>query len=1228
MKHLKLSFLFIVLMSMVGVKTFAHDIEVQNSDGVTIYYNWTNGNTLEVTYYYSYNPGYYDDYGNWVESSESEQRPYSGSVVIPSTVRPYGTTYTVTRIGDEAFLNCSSLTSVTILSSVTSIGYHAFYDCYALESVTIPSSVTSIGNGAFGLMYVEFGGYDDESNHLTSVTVKMETPVEIDSSTFPNRTHAKLFVPKGCKAAYESADYWKEFEEIIEMSNIDFADANVKDICVSEWDINGDGELNEYEAAQVYSIGYGIFSNNKNITSFDELQYFTGLRSIGSSAFSSCSGLKSVIIPSGVTSIGSSAFSSCSCLTSVNIPSGVTNIGSSAFQNCSRLREVNYDATNCTEMGSQYSLVFEECSSFTTLRIGENVQTIPNYAFSGCSCLTSVNIGNSVTSIGSSAFYNCSGLTSVNISDLAIWCKINFVNASDNPLYYAHHLFLNGEEITDLAIPSNVEQIKNYTFYGCTSLTSLNIPSSVTSIAYDYQGKNAFYGCSNLDFITVDENNSKYDSRDDCNAIIETESNKLIYGCKNTVIPSSVTSIDKYAFKGCSTLSSINIPGNIKSLSFDFKDCTSLTSITVGEGAERILASGFNGLKNVTITLPNSLTKIGSKAFERCNNCTIIIGTRIQELNDAFYNTYGMTIYIHAFNRPNTSYHCFYMTHGSCKSFVPFGRGDAYCSGSGLEGGDWWCSVSEMPYPALTIGSSGYATYCSNKALDFSEVEDVKAYVASDYIASTNTLLLTRVMKIPAGEGVIVVGKPGTYDIPECTTDITYSNLLSGMSYPGYVNPTDGDYTNLLFTDSNAEMSFQPMEDATPFFAGTAYLHLPSDCLPSDALIVKMQDESDNSIFAANTEALTGTKVVLPIELTNEDDVKLCQFDLQLPAGVTVATKSNGKLDAKLMERAETHSISSQQLSNGNYRFIISSMDNDSFTCNSGTLIEITLDIPSTMEAGEYTVKLLNAELSVPDGTDLKVVKPADTESKLIVKAYTPGDVNNDGSVSVTDVGCTINYILEQVPSVFIFEAADMNGDKSVSVTDVGMIINLILNEGSAASPQLNRVAVDNAQITQLRTTDGYQLQLENKDAFIGFQMDLQVANNAAINDMMLIGGDDHLMTYRQLANGTWRVVCYSATNNTFVASDPALLNIATDDNVTISNVRLTTADLREVCLDAVSGGTTGITDVKGLQSEELKVYTLDGRLCRVISRQYGENPLNGLKPGVYMIGNRKVVVR
>jgi len=162
-------------------------------------------------------------------SSSAYSNEYTGVVQIPETFTYSGTTYSVTGIGSWAFSYCTGLTSVTIPNSVTSIGYSAFYGCRGLTSVTIPNSVTSIGDYAFegcsvltsvtipnSVTSIGSSAFSGCSG-LTSVTVEIETPLSIGYYTFPNRKNATLYVPAGCKSAYEAADYWKEFKEVVEI---------------------------------------------------------------------------------------------------------------------------------------------------------------------------------------------------------------------------------------------------------------------------------------------------------------------------------------------------------------------------------------------------------------------------------------------------------------------------------------------------------------------------------------------------------------------------------------------------------------------------------------------------------------------------------------------------------------------------------------------------------------------------------------------------------------------------------------------------------------------------------------------------------------------------------------------------------------------------------------------------------------------------------------------------
>ena len=289
-------------------------------------------------------------------------------------------------------------------------------------------------------------------------------------------------------------------------------------------------------------------------------------------AFKNCTNLTKIKIADSVTKIGQYAFYGCSSLSEVTMPKSLVEIGRYSFRDCISLKTITM-LNLVTTIG--YG-AFYDCTDLSKVRIGTSVTSIGEYAFYGCSGLSSINIPNAVITIGNSAFSGCSGLTSINI-------------------------------------PNSVTSIGESAFARCTGLSSISIPNSVTSIGWA-----PFLGCSKLENISVASDNTSYDSRENCNAIIHTATNTLIDGCKNTTILNSIREIGAYAFYYKGLTGPLVIHDSITTIEYcAFCGCSGLTKLTLGESVTSIVSDAFSncsGLKEIVWNAKNSSSGSGTKS--------------------------------------------------------------------------------------------------------------------------------------------------------------------------------------------------------------------------------------------------------------------------------------------------------------------------------------------------------------------------------------------------------------------------------------------------------------------------------------------------------------------------------------------------------------------------------------------------------------------------------------
>lgn len=614
MKTLKY-FATIVAMLLCCITANAADFEV---DG--IYYNVTHfpTRTVGVAFGSTYNS-------------------YSGNIKIPTTVTYNNQTYTVTSISNQAFKDCSNLTSVTIPEGIIEIGGSAFQNCTALNEINVPNGVISIKQLAF-----------DGCSNLKTVTLP-NSLTEIAQLTFQNCSSlTSITIPNNVSSISHGVFYGCSKLESVSLSE------------------------------KITSIASNAFYNCSTLTS---IIIPNGVNTIGQKVFYGCSTLVSITIPNSMTSIKGDAFMGCTGLKEVIIEDGLDALSIERPVNYTPNQGLFYDApletlylgrtlNYDTSSYSGYS-PFHAKNTLSSIIIGENVTLIGAFAFNGCSKVTSITIPNSVTSIGEQAFRNCSSLNSINIPE-GVPSIGNYTFSGCNNLASVTipnsltsigiHAFDGCSSLASFTMPEGMLTIGNYAFTGCSALASINIPKSVTLI-----GEYAFDGCNSLSSpITIPDG-------------ITSIGNATFRGCSSLAsitIPNSVTYIGHEAFGGCSSITSFTIPESVTSIAnYAFRGCTKLKKMIFEDGSNT-LTLGYNnyfqGMFNdspletlylgrnlsyttgstygfspfyaksalSSVTIGSCVTSIGSDAFNNCSNlASITLPSSVTSIgNNAFSN--------------------------------------------------------------------------------------------------------------------------------------------------------------------------------------------------------------------------------------------------------------------------------------------------------------------------------------------------------------------------------------------------------------------------------------------------------------------------------------------------------------------------------------------------------------------------------------------------------------
>ena len=1088
-------------------------------------------------------------------------------VEIPSSVEYGGVSYSVTAVGGWAFQDCNNV-SIRIPSSVVSIGERAFVNCQNGSVITVAytdPSVVSVGESAFA--------YASERNTV-------------------------LRVPAGTVSLYASASGWSEFKPgnireiaeggvrvvslesagtladkipaeerfsiseltitgpingtdmrlIREMSGNDYK-GQVSDGILERLDLSGarivSGGEKYLETTQVKASSgnaYGFGSDANLVTRDNE---------IGDWLFAGCESLKELRLPADVTSVGHGAFAMMKSLRSLALPSSVTRINPGILlSHCSNLSTLTIagggpysspEGSNAIMRGSELVL------GIATTVIPDGTEVIGSDAFNSSAVVGTVTLPSSVKAIGSAAFDNCSALTEV-------------------------------------VLPDGLESIGERAF-SATGIRSLRIPAGVNSI-----GSEMVVRCHSLESLSVDGRNGTYDSRDNCNAVILSSENRLLHGCKSTVIPSSVTSI------GDNAMADLN-----------------------------------HVVRDVELVIPVGVTSIGAGAFRQSSYKSVY--SRIARPFAIADNVFADNVYAKELTVPFGCASAYKETAGwsrfaSISEYSgPLENGDVFRTK--VEGVEMFIKVIDADGNAVQLGEGEAGKPCVSvetadgitipeTVLDYN-VTAIGAYAFKGVSAQKSLV-------IPLG-----ITSIGAYAFAECSalTDV-YSKVQKPFAIDASV--FSGISTDAVLKVPFGHKALYEAAGWTAAFSKTVVdIDEETSKVESNAVTYELKeeetiemkemkaDEVNNKIGSVSiAQELVVNDVPVPVTSIAPDafkEVKDIVTSITIPEKITsigeFAFAGCKKLEKVLCLNPEPVNLKGVAGARGLLK-----------DGNSGGTVSQFDDV----DLGKCTLYVL-------DGSEQSYKDAAGWNSFGDIKAFAGmGDVNTDKAIDVIDVVGEVNQTLGKASDGFLYGAGDMNADNNIDVSDVVSIVNVILGKSAGARSMMKSSSV---AVVETTATDhlslmsgnegGLSLVLDNTADYIAAQFDVRLSEGMTLDEVTKgQRARGHQLATAKLGEGVYRVLLYTIGDRTFSgqSGEVVSLGVAGEGSVSVENITFITAGESRKKFDDLSNQLTGIDAVLNDNGERINDkavwHDLQGHRLETAPTT----------KGVYLKNGKKVVVK